>query len=79
MHKNESVYVPLPNCFIILKRLNDFLFNMKLGLCVINFSLFFIGRGGINYFYYRIFSGDQGLLGGDTALFFQNILGFEIW
>lgn len=78
MHKNESVYVPLPNCFMILKRLKDFLFNMKLGLCVITFSLFFIGRGGINYFYYRIFSGDQGLLGGDTALFFQNILGCEI-
>lgn len=31
MHKNTSLYVPLPNCFIILNLFNDFLFAIKLG------------------------------------------------
>lgn len=31
MHKNTSLNVPLPNCFIILNLFNDFLFAIKLG------------------------------------------------
>lgn len=75
IHKNASLIDPLPSCFIILNLFSDFLFMKKLGLWAVTFSLEWIGRGGTLIYLdmlRSIFWGGQGLLGGETALFFQN-------